>query len=99
MANEAIVTIYSTPTCYYCIKTKEYLTVKGIKYKDYDVSVDRQKAKEMIQKSGQMAVPVLDINGIIIVGFDRNAIDLALTKKGPITRESGIQNISFDPFS
>lgn len=97
MTNSVIV--YSTQTCPYCVRAKEYLTARGIKYKEYDVSVDRQKAKEMIQKTGQMGVPVLDINGIVIVGFDRNAIDLALTKKGPTTREIGIQNIVLDPFS
>lgn len=63
------VTVYSTPTCPYCVYSKQYLDGKGVQYKDVDVSADRQKALEMVQKSGQMGVPVIDIDGKIIVGF------------------------------
>ena len=72
------VKVYSTPTCPYCKMTKQFLDEKGIKYENYDVSLDRQKAKEMVDKSGQMGVPVIDIEGEIIVGFNRPKIAKAL---------------------
>ena len=72
------VLIYSTPTCQYCHKTKEFLNKHGIKFKDIDVSSDSKAAKEMVEKSGQMGVPVIDINGTIIVGFDESALRKAL---------------------
>ncbi|MFH1890692.1 MAG: glutaredoxin domain-containing protein [Candidatus Kuenenbacteria bacterium] len=75
MAN---VKIYSTPTCPYCIKTKAYLDEKGIKYENLDVSSDKVKLDEMIKLSGQMGVPVLDIDGSVIVGFDKEKIDNSL---------------------
>lgn len=59
---------------------KEYLGVKGVPFKDVNVQEDTAAAAEMVQKSGQMGVPVLDINGTIIVGFDREAIDTALAE-------------------
>lgn len=61
--------VYSTPTCPYCVYTKEYFTKNGIAFTDIDVSKDDAKAEEMIQKSGQMGVPVIDIGGNIVVGF------------------------------
>lgn len=75
------VTIYSTPTCPYCKMAKTYLGEKGITFGDIDVSTDATKAEEMIQKSGQLGVPVIDIGGQIIVGFDRPRIDAALAAK------------------
>ncbi len=72
------VKIYSTPTCPWCLRTKQFLKDNNIAFEDYDVSVDRTKADEMVQKSGQMGVPVLDIEGQIIVGFDRERIKQAL---------------------
>ena len=72
------VIVYSTPNCPYCRMSKQYLTQRGIKFVDYDVSVDVEKAREMIEKSGQMGVPVIDINGTIIIGFDKPRIDLML---------------------
>ena len=72
------ITIYSTPTCPYCKQTKQYLGSKNIAYKDIDVSSDEKAANEMIQKSGQMGVPVIDIDGQIIIGFDKSAINTAL---------------------
>jgi len=72
------VTVYSTQTCPYCRMAKEYLASKGVPYEDVDVSKDHARAQEMIDKSGQMGVPVLDINGTIIVGFDKEAIDKSL---------------------
>jgi len=72
------VTVYSTSTCPYCIRAKQFLTENNIPFENCDVSSDQQKAEEMIQKSGQMGVPVLDIEGEIIVGFDKERIKSAL---------------------
>lgn len=69
------VVIYSTPTCPYCKRTRDYLTQKGIPYIDYDVAADREKAKEMIQKSKQMGVPVIIVDGEIVVGFNQVRLD------------------------
>ncbi|MBU2068519.1 glutathione S-transferase N-terminal domain-containing protein, partial [Patescibacteria group bacterium] len=63
------VKVYGTPTCPYCVALKSYLEEKGIEYKYIDVSVDKEEAQEMIKKSGQMGVPVSDINGEIVIGF------------------------------
>jgi glutaredoxin-like YruB-family protein len=67
--------VYSTPTCPWCTVAKKYLTSKNVPFEDVDVSQDSEAAMEMIQKSGQRGVPVIDINGSIIVGFDQTAID------------------------
>ena len=75
MAN---VTVYSTQTCPWCDKLKDYLKEKGVEFESIDVGEDQEKAKEMVEKSGQMGVPVSDINGTIIVGFDKDAVDKAL---------------------
>ncbi len=72
------VKIYSTPTCPYCKGTKQFLNENNVDFEDIDVSSNQQAAQEMIQKSGQMGVPVLDIEGQIIVGFDKEAIVKAL---------------------
>ncbi len=72
------VKIYSTPTCPWCIRTKQFLKDNNIVFDDVDVSSDQQAAEEMVQKSGQMGVPVLDIEGEVIVGFDKERIKLAL---------------------
>jgi len=72
------VMIYSTPTCPFCMMAKRFLKDNNVDFEDFDVSADRAKAQEMIRKSGQMAVPVLDIEGEIIVGFDRERIVKAL---------------------
>ncbi len=66
--------IYSTPTCSFCKKAKEFLKSKNIPYTDFDVSEDKDKLEEMIKKSNQMGVPVIDIDGKIIVGFDKEEI-------------------------
>ena len=68
------VLIYSTPTCPFCIRAKQYLKDNNIQFTDFDVSGDDAKTKEMIKKSDQMGVPVLDIEGEIIVGFDKEKI-------------------------
>ncbi|MFW5746907.1 MAG: glutaredoxin family protein [Nanoarchaeota archaeon] len=67
--------VYSTPTCPWCHKVKDYLQEKGADFEDIDVSSNTEAAKEMVEKSGQMGVPVVDIDGTIIVGFDQDAID------------------------
>ena len=73
------VTVYSTPTCPYCIKTKQFLKDNNVNFENIDVSSNQEKAQEMIDKSGQMGVPVLDIEGDIIAGFDKLAIQKALS--------------------
>lgn len=67
--NTHAVTVYSTPTCPYCVYAKEFFTQHNIPFTDVDVSRDRAAAMEMVQKSGQMGVPVIDIDGHITVGF------------------------------
>jgi len=74
------ITVYSTPTCPYCIMVKQYLKDKKIEFTNYDVSEDEEKAMEMVKKSGQQGVPVIEINGKIIVGFNRTAIDAELAR-------------------
>ena len=74
------VTVYSTPTCPYCKRAKEYLSQKGIPYTDINVAADRDKAKEMIQKSGQMGVPVIIVDDEIVVGFNQAKLDELLSK-------------------
>lgn len=68
------VTIYSTPTCTYCNMAKQFFAEKGVLYVEHNVATDLAKRKEMVEKSGQMGVPVIDIGGDIIVGFDRERI-------------------------
>jgi glutaredoxin-like YruB-family protein len=73
------VTIYSTPTCPYCKRAKDYLTQKGIAFTDYNVAEDREKAKEMIEKSKQMGVPVIVVGDDIVVGFNQAKLDSLLS--------------------
>ncbi len=73
------VVIYSTPTCPYCKRAKDYLAQKGIAYTDINVAADRDKAKEMIERSGQMGVPVIEIDGKIVVGFNQAQLDSLLS--------------------
>lgn len=72
------VKIYSTVTCPFCIRAKQFLKDNNIEFENLDVSTDQLAAQEMIRKSGQMGVPVLDIDGQIIVGFDKEKIKQAL---------------------
>ena len=67
--------VYSTPACPYCVTLKEFLKEKGFEYEDIDVSQDQVMADEMVEKSGQMGVPVVDIDGKIIIGFDKEKIN------------------------
>ena len=72
------VKVYSTRTCPWCIRTKQFLKDNNIIFEDIDVSSNHAAADEMVEKSGQMGVPVLDISGEIIVGFDKDKIKQAL---------------------
>jgi len=69
------VKVYSTPDCPWCRKAKEYLKAKNIPFEDIDVSTDMQAATDMVQKSGQRGVPVLEIDGQIVIGFNPRKID------------------------
>ena len=75
------VIIYSTPGCPWCAKTKAFLKEHKIAFKDIDVSKDEKAGQEIVKKSGQMGVPVTDINGTIIVGFDEAKLKKALKIK------------------
>lgn len=75
MAN---IKIYTTQYCAYCKMAKEYFKSKNIPYEEYDVGADASKREEMLKKSGQFGVPVIDIDGNIVVGFDRSKINQLL---------------------
>lgn len=72
------VIIYSTPSCSYCNLAKDYFRRNKIPYTEYNVATDTKKAEEMTRKSNQMGVPVIDINGKILVGFNKAQIERAL---------------------
>ena len=72
------VKVYSTPTCPYCIRVKQFLKDNAVAFDDIDVSKDQDAAQEMIKRSGQMGVPVVDIEGELIVGFDKEKIKSTL---------------------
>jgi glutaredoxin-like YruB-family protein len=75
---EKKVKVYSTPTCVYCVTLKEFFKEKGVEFEDVDVSLNEEAAREMIMKTGQMGVPVVEIGEEVIVGFDRDKIIQAL---------------------
>ena len=70
-----MVKIYSTPTCVYCNNLKEYLTEKNIAFEVSDVSENEQELEKMVAISGQMGVPVVEIEGNVVIGFDKEKID------------------------
>ena len=72
------VIVFSTPSCSFCNMAKKYFREKGIKFKDVDVSRDQAAARDMVRRSGQSGVPVIDIGGKVIVGFDRPKINRLL---------------------
>lgn len=72
------VTIYTTTHCPFCKMAKEFFSRNNVKYNEKNVEEDQTAADEMINKSGQMGVPVIDIDGKVIVGFDKKAIEKAL---------------------
>lgn len=69
------VIVFSTPTCSFCNMAKQYFRQKGLKFKDVDVSRDPAAARDMVRRSGQQGVPVIDIGGRIVIGFDRVKIE------------------------
>ena len=79
MADNKVV-IYTTPTWPHCHRAKEYLSKKGISYEEYDVAKDRDKAREMIDKSKQMGVPVIIIDNEVVVGFNQTQLDKLLSE-------------------
>lgn len=79
---KASVTIYSATWCGFCHAAKKYLDHLGVKYTDHDVEKDMRAGQEAIDKSGQRGIPVIDIGGDIIIGFDRPKIDASLKTHG-----------------
>jgi glutaredoxin-like YruB-family protein len=73
------VTIYSTPTCPYCVYAKNFFKERGVEFEDVDVSRDRARAMEMVEKSQQMGVPVIDIGGEIVIGFQPAVFEKLIT--------------------
>lgn len=68
------VTVYSTPTCHFCHMAKDFFKEKGVEFEDFDVAQNMEKRKEMLDKSGQMGVPVIIIDDQIVVGFNKPKI-------------------------
>lgn len=78
----ASVIIYSTPTCGYCHMLKEWLTENNVEFEDKDITMDEQAYNEAMEKAGQPVVPIVDIDGDITIGFDREKIEEQLKSKG-----------------
>jgi glutaredoxin-like YruB-family protein len=74
----AEVKIYSTPTCPWCKRAKQFFADNGVSYQDFDVASDVAARKDMMDKSGQLGVPVIDIDGEIIIGYDEPRLKKAL---------------------
>lgn len=72
------VIMFTTPTCTHCTRAKRYLRQRGVRFREVDVSQDAIAARDMVRRSGQQGVPVIDINGKIIVGFNRPEVDKLL---------------------
>lgn len=68
------VTIYSTPTCPFCHQAKEFFAAQGIEFTDYNVAENDEKREEMVEKTGQFGVPVIEIGSEVIIGFDKERI-------------------------
>ncbi len=75
------ISIYTTPTCIWCKKTKEFFKAHNVKYNEIDVTKDKKYVDEMIRKSGQMGTPVIEIDGKIVVGFDEPELKRVLKIK------------------
>lgn len=75
------VTIYTTPTCAFCKATKAFFKEHNVAYTEHDVAADREKAQEMIQKSGQMGVPVTFVDNDMVIGFDEDRLKQLLDIK------------------
>lgn len=80
MTKNKKVIVYSTPTCPYCVYAKEYFKQKGVEFEDIDVTKDESLAREMIMKSGQMGVPVIEIDSNIVIGFQPDVFEELLSK-------------------
>lgn len=76
-----MITVYSTPTCAFCHAAKQYFKTLGVEYKDVDVTTEPNGHEKLIEKSGQLGVPVIDFDGTIVIGFDRPQIDMILQEK------------------
>ncbi|MBN2454563.1 glutathione S-transferase N-terminal domain-containing protein [Candidatus Woesearchaeota archaeon] len=72
------VKVYSTPTCPWCTRVKDFLKENKVEFEDVNVATDHKAAQEMVQRSGQMGVPVTDVDGELIVGFDEESLKKAL---------------------
>lgn len=72
------VKVYTTPTCSWCQAVKDYLRSCQVEFEEVDVSTDIEQARQLVEKTGQYGVPVIDIDGEYIVGFDRDAINTRL---------------------
>lgn len=72
------VEIYTTPTCVYCLQAKDYFKENNLDYVEYNVATDLEKRKDMIEKSGQMGVPVISVGETVVVGFDKTKISSLL---------------------
>jgi glutaredoxin-like YruB-family protein len=72
------VIVYSSPTCVWCMRAKTYLRSRGVPFRDVDVSRDPAVARNLVRRTGQMGVPVIEVDGRPIVGFDQARIDSAL---------------------
>jgi glutaredoxin-like YruB-family protein len=81
MAEKNNVTIYTTPTCPYCEMVKRFFQKNNVEYEEKNVANDQAAVKEMIEKSGQMGVPIIDINGEIVVGFNKEKLSELLNIK------------------
>ncbi len=84
MYNTTIMTIkiYSTPTCHFCNMAKDYFKTHNLAYEEFNVASDIEKRKEMVEKSGQLGVPVIDVDGQIMVGFDEESLEELLKSSG-----------------
>lgn len=74
MADTPKVVVYSTPTCTFCKQVKEFFTENSVAYEDYNVAEDQEKRREMIERSGQMGVPVIFIGEEMVIGFDEGKL-------------------------
>jgi len=75
------VTVYSTQSCHFCHMAKDFFKEKGVEFEDFDVGADQAKRKEMLEKSGQMGVPVIVIGNQVIIGFNKSKISELLDIK------------------
>jgi glutaredoxin 3 len=72
------ITLYSTPSCSYCRMVKDWFRQRNVRFEEYNIAADPRRADEMVRKSGQMGVPVTDVNGRIIIGFNTAELERAL---------------------